>query len=419
MTIETADGIALNRTNHISTESGGEEQNPDRRRRLCLLFALAGMLAVAGWQAATVHYNYSGNWTALFCTGDFFKVPAELSAGTYVFKSSTGYDGQFYRYVSHDPWFQRGFAKYVNAARWRYWRILVPGMAWLLAGGQFQLIDAAFIVVILAWVFLGIYWLGSYAASLGRHPAWGLGFLLIPGVLISVDRLTVDVALAALCAGFMCYAKRGSPVRLYLVLILAGLTRETGLLLIGAYCLHELWSRRWRGAMLYATAAVPALAWYVFVAMHVTQRQMQLGGLIPTWFFRLPLVGLVVKLFHPGSYPFAPPLAHFVQALDAIALCGYLLALGLAIWGLRKLRFDAEQWVIVLFIGLTLVISVPGFWRNVYNYGRVVSPLVFLVALGGLAGRSRWAFAPILMMDLRVAAQWAPQVWGVLRGMLQ
>jgi hypothetical protein len=382
-----------------------------------MLYALLGVLVVGCWQAATVHFNYGGNWTALFCTGDRHPAPPELAAGTYTFKASNGYDGQFYRYVAHDPWFQKDWSAYYDVPALRCGRILVPGLAWILAGGQSRYIDTTYIAVVLLCVGLGICWLGRYVASQGRSPAWGLGFLLIPGTLISIDRLTVDIVLVALCAAWVWYIQSESPVRLYLILVLAGLTRETGLLLAGACCLHALRDRHWRKAAVYATAALPALVWRLVVAAHVTHVHIYHAGHYPWWFYTRPLVGIVARLFRPESYPFGPFLTHVIQALDVIALCGFLLAAGLAAWSLRKGRLDQRQWAVTGFLALMLGVSVGGFWRNVYSYGRPFSPLLLLAGLRAMTG-SPWLLAPIILMDLRIAAQWAPQFWGILRGLL-
>ena len=48
-----------------------------------------------------------------------------------------------------------------------------------------------------------------------------------------MDRMTVDVALAALTVAFAVYWKTGSWWKLFIVLVLACLVRETGLLLVG------------------------------------------------------------------------------------------------------------------------------------------------------------------------------------------
>ena len=164
------------------------------------LTALVAALSVLLWQALTVHYNFAGNWTGLFCTGRLARIPPDLAAGTIRVRDALGYDGQFYRYVAHDPFFRKGYAAYMDAARLRYSRILVPGLAWALALGRPSYIDAAFNAVILLSIFLGIYWCGLWAAWHSRSPAWGLVFLVLPATLTSMDLMVTDATLAA-CFG--------------------------------------------------------------------------------------------------------------------------------------------------------------------------------------------------------------------------
>jgi hypothetical protein len=273
---------------------------------VCVLYALAGALLAGCWQAATVHFNYRGNWTALFCTGSQFPVPPELAAGTYTFQGSNGYDGQFYRYVAHDPWFQKGWSRYCDQPVLRRVRITLPALAWILAAGQDRAIDAAYIGVVLLSIGAGIYWLARYVAAQGGKAAWGLMFLLIPGTLISIDRLTIDIALIALTAAWVWYIRSDCAVGLYIVLVLAGLTRETGLLLTGACCVHALRDRRWRKAALYATAALPAAAWYSVVVAHVGLANFRGAGPHPWWFYFRLLAGIVQRMFQLNHYPFGP-----------------------------------------------------------------------------------------------------------------
>ena len=121
----------------------------------------------------------------------------------------------------HDPVFREGFAIHVDDARLRYRRILVPGLAFLLAFGQSDHVDAAYRVTILGFLFLGVYWLSRYAAREGRNPEWGLFFCVIPAAATSVERLTIDIALAALCAGYAFYASSRQESKLTAILILA------------------------------------------------------------------------------------------------------------------------------------------------------------------------------------------------------
>jgi hypothetical protein len=376
------------------------------------------MLAAGCWQAATVHFNYGGNWTGLFCTGSLERIPPEFSAGTYVFPDSHGYDGQFYRYMAHDPWFQRGLWRYQDSPMLRSRRILLPALAWLLAAGQDRFIDAAYVILILLSVFAGSYWLGRYAVLHGRHPAWGLAFLAVPATLISIDRLTVDVALLALCAGFAWYVKKGSLAGLCIVLALAGLTRETGFLLVAACVLCAMLRRQWRRALLFSATCAPALAWFWFTAQHVAGKITHSPLYVPRWLYRFAGGGVFAKLFEPSSYPGFPIyVARIVQAADTIALCGFILALGFALWGWWR-SFDEERCAALLFTLLALVLTDPGYWAEVYAYGRPFSPVVFFVGLRGIAGGPAATLAPAVLMDLRVGVQLTSQVWRILRGLL-
>lgn len=408
----------MDRTIHLNTEVPARTRKLSGPGAVCVLYALAGALLAGCWQAATVHFNYRGNWTALFCTGSQFPVPPELAAGTYTFQGSNGYDGQFYRYVAHDPWFQKGWSRYCDQPVLRRVRITLPALAWILAAGQDRAIDAAYIGVVLLSIGAGIYWLARYVAAQGGKAAWGLMFLLIPGTLISIDRLTIDIALIALTAAWVWYIRSDCAVGLYIVLVLAGLTRETGLLLTGACCVHALRDRRWRKAALYATAALPAAAWYSVVVAHVGLANFRGAGPHPWWFYFRLLAGIVQRMFQLNHYPFGPVLNHAIQALDIVALCGMLLATALAVWVvLRKGRLERQRWGVAGFLALLLSLNMGGFWKDAYSYARPFSPLLLLLGLGAATG-SRWLLAPVILIDLRIAAQYAPQFWGILRGLL-
>jgi hypothetical protein len=391
-----------------------------RNRTICLLYALSAALAVLSWQTATVHFNYGGNWSALFMTGDVYSAPPELPH-TYIFPASAGYDGQFYRSVAHAPLFRADWARYFDLPRMRYYRILVPALAWLLAAGQGRLVDGAYIGVILCGVFLGTYWLALYAVEEGCPPAWGLAFLLLPATLVSIDRMTVDVALAALCVAFVRYTRKPSPVRLYLTLLLAPLVRDSGALLVAAQCGYDLFGKRWRRAAGYATAILPAAAWYIYVWNHVSAmgavRTEQSLRFLPRWMFKYPGVGIVMELFRGDRYPFSPWLNRTLQWGDALTLCGFLALMAAGIWSLRKRPWDVEQWAIVGFVLLALATSTPTFWRQVYSYGRPFSPLIFLAALRPLRCGAVWELVPVSLFTLRVLVQMAPQAAGIAHGL--
>ena len=303
-------------------------------RGACLVYALLALALCWAAQALTVHYNYQGNWTALFQTGPQRPTPAALeSENIYKFEKTRGYDGQFYHYVAHDPLLTKGFSKHVDDPRLRWRRILVPGLAFLAAGGQQRWVDTAYVGVTLGFVFLGTYWLACYCCLHRTHPAWALGFLVVPAVAISVERLTVDVALAALCVGFAVYAVRPSW-RLGGILVLAPLARETGIGLVLTGGLVGLAKRSWG---LTAGAVVSALPWLVWVVAFVQPRTR------PDPFFWLslyPFQGIFNRTLRFPSQIVPDDVGEWAALLDYLAVAGMWLALAQVAMLLRSGKLD-------------------------------------------------------------------------------
>jgi hypothetical protein len=385
--------------------------NPSRAR--CAVFALVCAACLFLWQALTVRYTYAGNWTGLFCTGALYGQPRPPlpSENLYIFPNSAGYDGQSYHYVAHDPFFRRGFARNIDAPRLRYSRILVPGLAWLLAGGNDRAVDAAYMGVVLGFVLLGAYWLGRLGVLLGYRPWVGLAFALVPAVLVSIDRLTVDVALAACCAGFALYTREWSPWKLYAVLAAAALTRETGLLLIVACVIWLLVERRVREALLFATATLPAACWYVFVNLHTAPAAFQ-------YLTPIPFLGLLGRILQPSAIAASPGILMLAYALDLLALAGVVVAL---VWALGKgLRraVGAVPIAIYLFALLAMVLAPGDAWSDVASFGRTLTPLLLLCALDGLSERRRWPTFAMLAVDPRIGLLMGGQILNVLRGVI-
>lgn len=381
--------------------------------------AIVGLVCAAaafGWQCLTVRYNYQGNWTALFCTGSKLgPPPLEEFRGTYVFRGSFGYDGQYYRYIAHDPLLERELWKSVDAPRLRYRRILVPGLACLGGLGSPRAIDAAYPAVILGFMFLGGYWASRFASSRGRHPAWGLAFVLTPAVLVSADRMTVDGALAALCCAWVLYwGEKAAPrVAQYALLAVVPLVRETGLLLNLASGVVLALRRRGRESLIWAAAILPCAGWYWFVAARTRPEAWEWWSFVA----HLPLAGFIRRVLHPQVYPPGTRVPWFFTSLDFLALAGIALALvlGIRLW-LRR-RDGAVEIAVLLFCLLAIQTRSADVWSEAFAFGRVFSPLLLLLAMKGLETRRKVLALPLALVTLRVGAQFGSQVIGVVLGL--
>lgn len=417
-----------------------------------MLVAAICTASVAGWQALTVHYNFDGNWTALFRTGSVPKgvPPALKDDSLYVFGNSGGYDGQFYHYLAHDPLLRRNFSAFMDDPRYRAHRILVPGLAFLAAFGRDENLDAAYFAVVWFFVALGAYWLGRLAV-LYSYSAWlGLGFALVPAVLVSMDRLTVDVALAACCVGFVLYVEEPSPVPLYVVLTTAGLVRETGLLLTLAYCAYLATSKssprfqyrapeflrtrfpflnRARGrapqnklrtmsaseriasAAIFASSAIPTLAWWAYVNLHVAE--VPEGSFLSIALF----AGLAGRILHPDAYPETASVAvrQLAVALDFVALAGIVAALLWAGQRAWQRAWSPVTIAVYLFALLAIALNKGDAWSETFAFGRTLTPLLLLAALDGMTIRSALPAFAMLALDPRIGVEMGGQILNVAR----
>jgi hypothetical protein len=288
--------------------------------------------------------------------------------------------------VAHDPFLRGGLKAYVDDGRLRYRRILVPGLAYAFALGRQDWIDPAYELVFLLTVGLGVYW---------NRPR--LLFLLIPAIPVMMDRLVVDGALAALTAGFI-YYRDGPRWKLLTVLACAALTRETGFLLIAAAFI-------WRPRILTAAAALPALAWYGYVASKTPNTSYP--------FSFNPLSGVLHVLANPWHYPVGIPLPGVLVAADYLAVFGGLLAIGFAFWLVRI--SDPVTIAAALFAALAVVVQRADLWQHVFDIGRLQSPLLVCLAAVAVRDRKPWLLAPIAMILPRLVMQFAPQVLGVVQ----
>ena len=369
---------------------------PEHAGRTAFLIALAVTALTFCWQFATVHLVYNDNWTSLYYAGDQVPVPKELAdEHVYLFPNVVGYDGEGYHVMAHDPFFRRDYNKYFDLPRLRYRRILVSGLAWLLAFGRDEWVDRAYYSIILGFVFLGTYWLGRWSQSHERSPLWALLFIATPAALCSISLMTIDIALAAFTAGLLWYSEQKAWGKLFVVLACAALTRETGILLLIGWCAWLIFERKFLFAIKYAAAAIPLACWMLFVSMHTEP-----SGQV--WLSPIPLYGILNALVHPRNYT-AGLYHNILVPMDRIAMIGMLIALALLFKdALRAGTRDYKTFAGLTFAGLALFLAGGAVWPEVVAFGRNFTPLLLIVAVSGILSGNWWRFVPILLIDPRI-----------------
>jgi hypothetical protein len=392
-------------------DSRAARMNKDRRALLCAI--LAAVLAIS-LQVLIVRYDYNGNWTALYRTGAQSKAPPTALAQDhiYIFPNWEGYDGQMYHYMAHDPFITRGFSQEIDLPRFRYRRILVPVCAWLLAAGQDRFVDPAYVLVVNLFVFLGTWWVALIARHFGVHPAWSLAFLMLPAVLVSLDRMTVDIALVAVTAGAVYYVYRSNWIAVFTLCVLSGLIRESGLLIAAGVAGWFAFRRCFTRATIMAMSAIPAFGWYAYVNSRTAAVDVNHLSLVP-------FVGILNRLAAPLPYQYGTAMYVAVTALDYAALVGIVAAVFYC--GLHARRFlrEASGFIAFAFVVLVAVVSPSASdWGEAYGFARLHSPLILLVGMDGLRTRSQLAFLPLVLTAPRIGLRLGPQIVHALHALL-
>jgi hypothetical protein len=384
---------------------------PSVSRRSPILLAVLSALLIFIWTSARIHYAFGGNWTAAFCTGTIFHLPPDLDKGTFRFEGA-GYDGQFYRLLAHDPFLQRGYAGSIDAPQLRFRRLLIPLSAWLLALGQQSWIDGAYVAIEMVFPGLGVFWCARFMVRRGRSPLWGLLFVVVPASLTSFDRMLVDGPLTAMFAGFLLYCEEERWLKVWVLAMLAALTRDTGLILGAALVTDRLLDRDWRRAAWFAVSGVPAIAWYSYLAATLPRDGPIAILAIPGW-------GLVRRLLWLRPYPELAIVQALLRVTDVLAVLGLAISIVLAICWLVRRSPGPITLCVGSFTALALVLGAPGHMVEAYGFGRPVSPLLLWIMLEAVS-RKKWiALAPPLMVSLSVSAMLGSPLLTVLKRLFE
>jgi len=171
----------------------------------------------------------------------------------------------------------------------------------------------------------------------------GLTILLIPAVAVSLDRLTIDLPLAAICIGLALSADMRKPSwQVYAMLCAAPLIRETGLLLVLGWCVTRMVQRDVRGGILGAASVIPAAAWWLYVA-----RNTPADG--TPWLSTYPFSGIVNRTLQGTGDPTSTLWLRTANFFEGVALAGMWLALILAFYLAWKKQWKFIEITAILF----------------------------------------------------------------------
>jgi len=370
--------------------------------KLSSVFTFLFLLALtAGYQFLYCHWLPNGDLTSLFFSGALLPHPPELERSAYRYPNSTGYDGQMYRTVAHDPLSRKGYWKYLDNPRLRARRILIPALAGWLGGGSIAAVDWWYVAITDILMALGGLCFVRLAEDRCSRLAAVILYSLIPAMIASTDRMVLDgPAVAGFLAAWL-FLRQGRWTLLFAALTLLPLIRETGILVTAGAGMVFLRSREYGRMALAAITAIPALLWWSFVAAHTPASG--LGSLLS-----VPLVPQIVRWFTPVSRPVPPLVNTMLQAVDLVADTCLLLAFAFVartIWReIRQGRLADDTLLIIPVAVLAAFASTPDILKDPYAFLRVNSVLLTWAALRMLVIRPvfGWAYVAACSVPLLI-----------------
>ncbi len=296
-------------------------------------------------------------------------------------QGTPGYDGQFAYFIARDP---LGGWRHCDAPAYRYQRVLLPLLAWMLALGCPEGVGWTLIAVNLAALAGGTWATERLLAARGVSPWYALIYGFYGGLVAGLRLdLTEPLAVGLVQGGLLAWEARRWKLTGGL-LALAALAKETALVAAVGLLLYLALERRWRqGIEMGLTVGVPFAIWQGVLWAWLGQPGVGSGGEMATPFEPIPFGGLIRVA--------AVSLPAFWLLL---AIEGPLFVLP-AVWGVVAPLRDLVQglrhpWVTVLLAQAAVLPFLPhSTWREPLAMARLASGLVAATLLYGGLRRSR------------------------------
>lgn len=324
--------------------------------------------------------HYGGNVSGLLHMdkefGDLHKVPHGV-----VLYSDGAYDGMLYYQIARDlPALFTGGTPTLNSP-YRFQRILLPLLTYIVSFGQEQWFSLALLVINLAAAVCTL--LVTLKITRGK-TVHAVAAVLNPAMLIGILYMLTE-PLSMVCITLFFFVWLGKNQKLSTAslafLLLSLLARETTVFLIGLLFLWSLWNKQWKQAALLLIPVALFILWQYFLVL------------------RLGSVG-----FQANNNIVDPPFVGIAKALywlwQGRKVTYVLSSVGLLLFVLPLLFVSAKEWVqrkmnvsvlcfLVSGLAVTMICMDAHMWGAITSIGRVVTPIYPVYALYA-AERDTW-----------------------------
>jgi len=327
---------------------------------ICTAFVL-GTLVFIGVRA------YDGNVSALLHMDTEFGERIGVPSGVVLYEDG-GYDGMAYYQIARDIPALFGVSSLSFDSAYRFQRILVPLIVFLVTFGY----EAWF-----SWAFLFL----NIAAALGslilalhmskKTSVHALTAVFNPAMLVGIlYSLTEPVSLFFLMAFFWRWQKNDRlDVMAVLVLLLSVLARETTVFLLFFLFVWLCLQKRWREALYSTLPVVAFFVWQWFLSWRFGQIGVETGGHM----FNLPFSGIITLLV----WAWSETGMHQVYRFTSLALLAFIIpviALVTRDWFTQRGRMQMDTFVLTGLLAVMFSMDAH-IWGVITSIGRVITPV--------------------------------------------
>lgn len=289
-----------------------------------------------------------------------------------VFVSLGEYDGQFNYHIARAP---AHAAPHLDVPAYRYQRILLPLLGWLLSAGQAALIPWCLVVINSLALVSSTYGVEALLQQVERSRWFALTYGLFVGLVIAVRLSTAEPLAYGLVVLAIWLYQQQRPAWL-LALLLAVFAKETSLIFVAGFVLWFLVQGQWHRAIQTTfSIGFPFLLWQLFLWQWLGAWGIGSGGAEATSFELIPWHG-IIRLWTDGSAA--------VFATQGVYFLGLYVVLP-TVWSLYRLWQDRREWSLysaLLLVNALVLLFIPfSTYREYLGTVRILPGLVLMVLL--------------------------------------
>lgn len=373
-----------------SYDEGPASRAPARVTRAWLLRVLTSLF-IAGVVLAAVLYHFSKPYqhrvSAFICMGDQFLPPQERPPDLVVFRSSPGYDGQFYYYLAKHLSGRPDELKYFDIPAYRYQRIGYPLLARLLSFGNASAIPSGLLLANLLSIFASIILLSIWFRERGIDPRYTSLFALSGTLIYPLVRdLSEPTAAVFMIGGLFAYFRRRYwPAGL--LLGYAMLTRELSFGIAMVLVVDGLFLRKQKRSWITPLlSSCIMFSWHLFVFIRTNATTYPFHGNFGT-----PVVAMFRHL--QEVFLSRADVRVSEQAVLAATVLLIFLSIGTAVWEFTRSRHPLG--LCLLGYSLMPLTQGPWVWVEPWAYCRMLVPSLTMLLLCFAHSGSRWYLIPL------------------------